>query len=64
MRTIHEQQKDRANAGGPQPVAGEDRTAAAAVASRGVTREQTTEFPDTGEHVTTRPGLNGKAVLI
>lgn len=64
MRTSNEHQKDRADAGGPQPGDGEDRTAAAAVASRVVTREQTTDFPDTGEHVTTRPGLNGKAVLI
>lgn len=55
--------KDPGNAGCPQPGHGEDSTAAAGD-SRSVTREQTTDFPDTGEQITTRPGFNGSAVLI
>ncbi|WP_341744672.1 replication initiation factor domain-containing protein [Azonexus hydrophilus] len=74
MRTSNEHQKDRADAGGPQPGAGEDRTAEATVASRVVTREQTRRTPQdreqldsfapVGEDVHSRPGKKGNAVPI
>lgn len=69
------EQKDRANAGGPQSVAGEDRTAAA-VAPRGVItginlplrhpdqRTNLTDFPSVGERQVLMPGHGNHAVLV